>query len=103
MYDNLYFETVKLILDSAITRYCQTNGLEVRQVDQEIVAQICDTANQHRNPDPDIDYRNPLCRLGTFLFMQVSMLHSLSKQYCKVLYYRICLRVGPMTRYQSAQ
>jgi hypothetical protein len=54
MYDNLYFETVKLILDSAITRYCQTNGLEVRQVDQEIVAQICDTANQHRNPDPDI-------------------------------------------------
>ena len=64
MYKNLYFETVKLVLDHAIASYCHQKGVEQEQVDQDIVAHIIDTANQHQNPDPSIDYANPLCRLG---------------------------------------
>lgn len=61
---DIYFQTVKSVLDKAINDYCQDNQVLSDDVDKLIVNHIKSTADAHRNPDPDIDYFEPLCRLG---------------------------------------
>lgn len=69
-YENMYFETVSKVLALAITDYCQDKGITAQKVDLEIAQHIKNTADQHKNPDPDIDYQDALCRLG-YLYVHV--------------------------------
>ncbi len=79
MYDNFYFSTIKNVLDLAIANYCQTSGQSQASVDQDIVAHIAATSNQHRNPDPNISYTEPLCRLG-YLYVHAGVNATLFEQ-----------------------
>jgi len=63
-FDNFYFETLKKVLDKALAEYDDPEGRRLHQVDAEIVKHMQKTTKQHYQPEPDIDYDNPLCRLG---------------------------------------
>jgi hypothetical protein len=66
-YDNFYYEAVKKILDQAIASYSQREGIPTEVIDARIAEHIKETSEEHHNPDPNINYRLPLCRLG-YLF-----------------------------------
>ncbi len=67
---NLYFKIVKQILDQAITDYNRRTGKSIPEIDNEIAEHIRDTSSEYRNPDPNINYNDPLCRLG-YIFTHV--------------------------------
>lgn len=60
----MYFKAVKRILDRAIGDYSNDNGLSVPTVHAAIANHIVATSAEHYNPAPNINYDNPLCRLG---------------------------------------
>lgn len=69
----MYFKTIRAILDEAIPKYAKSRGISTDDVDKEIAAHIESTAHEHNgNPDPNIDYKNYLCRLG-YLFVHVGV------------------------------
>ncbi|MFZ4659651.1 MAG: hypothetical protein ACOYNY_21775 [Caldilineaceae bacterium] len=63
-FDNFYFETLKRVLDKALAAYSDPEGRSPSQIDAEIVKHMKETTKQHYQSDPDIDYDDPLCRLG---------------------------------------
>lgn len=69
-YRDMYFETVKVVLDRCVPSYAESNDLSTTEVDSEISDHIASTSAEHHNPDPDIDYCDPLCRLG-YVFTHV--------------------------------
>src|SRR5215813_12971703 len=66
-YTNFYFDTIKKILDHSIQNFSAREGIPISQIDAEISGHIKNTSPEYRNPDPNINYYNPLCRLG-YLF-----------------------------------
>jgi len=66
----VYFTVVKNVLDHCIPLYASLSGLTVEDVYRLIEKHIKKTRNEHRSPDPSIDYENPLCRLG-YLYVHV--------------------------------
>lgn len=66
-YTNFYFDTIKKILDQSIQSYSAREGKPIPLIDAEISAHIKNTSPEYRNPDPNINYNDPLCRLG-YLF-----------------------------------
>jgi hypothetical protein len=66
----MYFIAVKNVLDHCIPQYAQRFGLTVEEVYRRIGEHIEKTRNEHRSPDPSIDYEDPLCRLG-YLYVHV--------------------------------
>jgi hypothetical protein len=69
-YHDLYFKIVREVLDKSIEAYARTKGLPVSNIDAQISDHIQATSSEHQNPDPNIDYNDPLCRLG-YLFTHV--------------------------------
>jgi hypothetical protein len=67
-YRNLYFETIKRVLDQAIESYSHRTGTSISDIDAQIANHIETTSSEHYNPDPNINYKDPLCRLG-YLFV----------------------------------
>ncbi len=67
----MYFDITKGVLDTCIQRYRRRNRVKRRTVDDQIAQHILDTSDQHRQPDPDINYDDPLCRLG-YLYMHLA-------------------------------
>ncbi len=63
---SMYFKIVKLVLDDAIEHYAKSSGLSVDDVLGTISRHIQKTSDEYRNTEPEIDYQNPLCRLGYF-------------------------------------
>jgi hypothetical protein len=66
----MYFIAVKNVLDHCIPQYATRLGLTVEEVYRRIGEHIEKTRNEHRSPDPSIDYEDPLCRLG-YLYVHV--------------------------------
>lgn len=64
---NFYFDIIRTILDRLILGYAEREQKSTSQLDTEIAAHIQKTSSEYRNPDPNIDYNDPLCRLG-YLF-----------------------------------
>ena len=64
MYSNFYFETIKKILDRSIASYGCREKMPTAQIDKEIARHIRETRPKYWKPNPDINYDNPLCRLG---------------------------------------
>jgi hypothetical protein len=64
---DFYFEIIKKILDQSISSYCLREKKPIPVVDSEIAEHIKNTSPEYQNPDPDINYDEPLCRLG-YLF-----------------------------------
>lgn len=63
-HENVYFESLKQVLDQTISRYCRKKQVSSNEIDRLIVQHITNTDNQHDSPSPDIDYDEPLCRIG---------------------------------------
>jgi hypothetical protein len=63
----MYFKVVKKVLDECIVTYCDCQNIDQKIVDGFIRDHIDRTAIGHRNPNPNIAYQDPLCRLG-YLF-----------------------------------
>lgn len=68
--NNMYFEIVKTVLDESIDFHGTENKIPLEQIYQEISQHIATTSGEHRNPDPNINYSDALCRLG-YLFSHV--------------------------------
>ncbi len=66
--DILYFQAVKSVLDASIPILASQRSLTIPEIDQLISQRIEETSNQHQNPNPDIPYNDPFCRLG-YLFV----------------------------------
>lgn len=79
MHENLYFETIKNVLDKSIQSLSHRTGKPLSEIDAEISAHIERTSNEHRQPDPNINYNDPLCRLG-YLFTHVGANAALFEQ-----------------------
>lgn len=61
----MYFTIVRELLDDAIPKYAGVKGIAVSAVDMMIASHIAATSDEHnKNPDPDINYDDYLCRLG---------------------------------------
>lgn len=64
MYYNFYFEVIKRILDRAIESYSCREQIPIQNIDKQIAEHIEKTRPEWLKPDPNINYANPLCRLG---------------------------------------
>lgn len=60
----MYIELVRRVVEEAIKSYAHGNGQTIPDVLAEIREHIDKTAREHRRDEPDIDYDDPLCRLG---------------------------------------
>ena len=60
----VYFDIIRETLNRSIEAYMLRNNQSRSEVLVEIKKQIDSTQVQHFKDDPEIDYRNPLCRLG---------------------------------------
>lgn len=78
-YDNMYFETLKSVLDQAIPNYCRRRGSTCGEADRLIVQYIQNTSEQHSVLEPDINYGEPLCRLG-YLYVHAGVNATLLEQ-----------------------
>lgn len=60
----MYFEIVRKVLDESIEAYAAKTGLTVQDVLGQARGHVNRTQRQHRCDEADIDYNDPLCRLG---------------------------------------
>ena len=60
----MYIELVRRVLEEAVKTYAAGKGLAVPDVLAQIREHIDKTAREHRRDEPNIDYDDPLCRLG---------------------------------------
>jgi hypothetical protein len=67
----MYFEIVKRILDTAIKRFGDKEGLSREEICRQMSAHLSEMSKQHRADAPAIPYDDPLCRLG-YLYMHVA-------------------------------
>lgn len=60
----MYIEMVRRIVEDAAASFAVQTQKTVPDVLEEIREHIDRTAREHRTSEPDIDYKDPLCRLG---------------------------------------
>jgi hypothetical protein len=60
----MYIDLVRRVLEQAVDAYATAAGKPVSDVLAEIRTHIDETAKEHRKDEPEINYENPLCRLG---------------------------------------
>lgn len=60
----MYIELVRQVLEEAVETFAASAGQTVPEVLRKIRENIDHTAEEHRNDEPEIDYEDPLCRLG---------------------------------------
>lgn len=60
----MYIELVKRVMEDAIELHVRTSGRSRDAVLKEINAHIDSTSSQHWTNEPEIEYDDPLCRLG---------------------------------------
>ncbi len=60
----MYIDLIRRILEEAIETYAASSGMSVHEVRTTIREHIDNTAKEHEEDEPDIQYQNPLCRLG---------------------------------------
>jgi Putative SAM-dependent methyltransferase len=60
----MYIQIVKAVLDEVVEFYATDLGLSVGEILAQIRAHIDNTAKEHRQDEPEIEYGDPLCRLG---------------------------------------
>ena len=63
----LYFEIIRDVVEQGIESYASINQEQREKVLSQMRSQIDRTSAQHRTSEPEIDYGDPLCRLG-YLF-----------------------------------
>jgi hypothetical protein len=62
----MYFEMVNALLERLVKKYARDSCTSVDDVLAKIRAQMDKTKDEHFQDEPEIDYPNPLCRLGYF-------------------------------------
>lgn len=62
-----YFKVIRAVVDRHIRKYATDHGMTRAAVEAAVSAHISKTQEEHFKLDPDIDYDDPLCRLG-YLF-----------------------------------
>ena len=67
----MYFEIVGRVIEKAVELHAASSQKSSDEVFAEINAHIEDTSREHRKDDPQIQYEEPLCRLG-YLFMHAT-------------------------------
>ena len=60
----MYFKIIRNILEMRVPSYAQDNNLSEEQVLLEIRQKMDHTSREYRSQNPQIDYGDPLCRLG---------------------------------------
>ena len=60
----MYIEIIRKVVDSAIITYADSNQTTVPSIHKQIKKHIDRTTSEYRNNTPDINYEDPLCRLG---------------------------------------
>lgn len=60
----LYIDIVKEVLEEAVDTYAKESGMATEDVLAKIKEHIDHTAKEHETGEPDIEYHDPLCRLG---------------------------------------
>lgn len=60
----MYIDLVRRVLEQAVDSYASRHGITVTEVLQKIREHIDHTAREHRKDEPQIQYQDPLCRLG---------------------------------------
>jgi hypothetical protein len=60
----MYIQIVKAVLDEVVEFYATDLDLSVGEILAQIRAHIDNTAKEHRQDEPEIEYGDPLCRLG---------------------------------------
>ena len=68
----VYFAIVKEVVEQGIKDYIAAHGIGRDEVLTKIWTCIDHTSQQHNQPDPNIDYGSPLCRLG-YLYRHVGL------------------------------
>ena len=68
----MYFEIIRQVLDEAIDAYASDNQLSRQDILPEIRKHIDKMEKEHRKASPQIEYSNPLCRLG-YLYRHVGV------------------------------
>ncbi len=66
----MYFRLVRDVINEAVGRLVKTNQQPKQTIYEGIKRQIPATSQQYRRADPQINYEDPLCRLG-YLYMNV--------------------------------
>ena len=61
---SLYLEIIKSVLDSAVQIYAQDSGTAAADVLKKIRGHIDKTTDEYWKDSPEIQYEDPLCRLG---------------------------------------
>ena len=67
----MYFKIIRKILEMRVPSYAQDNNLSEEQVLLEIRQKIDHTSGEYWSQNPQIDYADPLCRLG-YLYRQAA-------------------------------
>lgn len=67
----MYIEIVRQVVKAAVSSYANSNSLTESDVLLNIRKHIDHTSTEHYNDEPNIEYNNPLCRLG-YLYRHVS-------------------------------
>ena len=60
----MYLKIIRKILETRVLSYAQDNNLSEEQVLLEIRQKMDHTSREYRSQNPQIDYGDPLCRLG---------------------------------------
>lgn len=60
----MYIDLIRKILEQAVDSFAIAADKPVSEILDEIRTHIDQTAKEHQKDEPDIDYANPLCRLG---------------------------------------
>lgn len=60
----MYIDLIRRVLEQAVDSYATASGMTVSDVLTAIRKHIDATANEHQKDEPDIKYKDPLCRLG---------------------------------------
>ena len=67
----MYIEIIRRVLEEAICLYGESSQKCKNKILAEVNAHIKATSSEHRKPEPQIQYDDPLCRLG-YLFMHAA-------------------------------
>lgn len=67
----MYIELVRRVIEEAIELHVSDSGKSSDEVLEEMKAHIVATSSEHRKVDPQIQYDDPLCRLG-YLYMHAA-------------------------------
>ena len=64
----MYFEIVRRVVEEAVELHAASSQKSSDEVLAEIGGHIVETSSEHRQAEPQIQYEEPLCRLG-YLYM----------------------------------